>query len=534
MKLLKELVFSMGVVTAFFAISDEASAKNLVYCSETSPEGFDPALYANGTTFDASAWTVYNRLVEFDPDKSGVFPGLAESWQISDDGKGYTFRLRKNVKFQKTAFFTPTRTFNADDVIFTFDRARNPDNPWHAYTSGIRYQYFESMGLNSLIKDVVKIDDNTVKFILDRPDAPFLADLAMAFLSINSLEYAQQLEKQGKQELFNLQPVGTGPFSFVAYQKDALIRYKANSDYYAGKPKIDNLVFAITTDPSVRAQKLKAGECDVMSFPAPADIGELKSNPDLKVVERPGLNIAYMAYNTTVPPFDNVDVRRALNMSVNKKAIVDAVFDGTAMVAKNPIPPTMWSYNDNVKDDAYDPDKAKQMLEAAGVKNFKMKIWAMPISRPYMPNARRAAELIQSDFKKVGVDAEIVSMEWGEYMKAGKAKDRDGAIIIGWTGDNGDPDNFLGVLLSCIGRGTTNFANWCSKPFDDLIEKGKTVTDQQERTKLYEQAQLIFKDQAPWLTLDHSTVFMPMKKKVTGFKLYPVSGYRFEHVDIEN
>ncbi|AQT42091.1 dipeptide transport system substrate-binding protein [Bartonella apihabitans] len=193
----------------------------------------------------------------------------------------------------------------------------------------------------------------------------------------------------------------------------------------------------------------------------------------------------------------------------------------------------MWGYNDNVKDDAYDPEKAKQMLEAAGIKNFKMKIWAMPISRPYMPNARRAAELIQSDFKKVGVEAEIVSMEWGEYMKAGKARDRDGAIIIGWTGDNGDPDNFLGVLLSCIGIGTTNYANWCSKPFDDLIEKGRTVTDQQERTKLYEQAQLIFKEQAPWLTLDHSTVFMPMRKNVTGFKLYSVAGYRFEHVDIE-
>ena len=534
MKLLKEFVLSIGVVTAFFAISDEASAKNLVYCSEASPEGFDPALYANGTAFDASAWTVYNRLVEFDPDKPGVFPGLAESWQISDDGKEYTFRLRKNVKFQKTAFFTPTRTLNADDVIFTFDRARNPDNPWHTYTSGIRYQYFESMGLNTLIKDIVKVDDQTVKFILERPDAPFLADLAMAFLSINSLEYAQQLEKQGKREQFNLQPVGTGPFSFVAYQKDALIRYKANSDYYAGKPKIDNLVFSITTDPAVRAQKLKAGECDIMSYPAPADIGELKSNPDLKVVEQPGLNIAYMAYNTTMPPFDNVDVRRALNMSVNKKAIVDAVFDGAAIVAKNPMPPTIWGYNDNVKDDAYDPEKAKQMLEAAGVKNFKMKIWAMPISRPYMPNARRAAELIQSDFKKVGVDAEIVSMEWGEYVKAGKARDRDGAIILGWTGDNGDPDNFLGVLLSCISRGTTNYAGWCSKPFDDLIEKGKTVTDQQERTRLYEQAQLIFKDQAPWLTLDHSTVFMPMRKNVTGFKLYPVSGYRFEHVDIEN
>src|SRR5262249_7258910 len=143
-------------------------------------------------------------------------------------------------------------------------------------------------------------------------------------------------------------------------------------------------------------------------------------------------------------------------------------------VAKNPIPPTMWSYNDKVEDDAYDPDAAKKMLQDAGVSSLSMKLWAMPVSRPYMLNARRAAELIQADFAKVGVTAEIVTMDWAEYLNKSKAKDRDGAVMLGWTGDNGDPDNFLDTLLGCDAVGGNNRAQWCSKEFDDLVSKAKT------------------------------------------------------------
>lgn len=183
-------------------------------------------------------------------------------------------------------------------------------------------------------------------------------------------------------------------------------------------------------------------------------------------------------------------------------------------------------------DDKYDPEAAKKALEAAGVKDLSMKIWAMPVSRPYMPNARRTAELMQADLAKVGVKADIVSMEWGEYLKKSSEKDRDCAVIMGWTGDNGDPDNFLGTLLGCAGLGNNNRAQWCYKPFEDLIQKAKTSTSQEERTKLYEEAQAVFKEQAPWDTIAHSTVFVPMSAKVTGFKQSPLGDYRFEEVDI--
>jgi len=511
-----------------------AGAKTLVFCSEGSPEGFDPAPYTSGTTHDASAKAIYNRLVEFAPGTTNVVPGLAESWEVSADGKEYTFHLRKGVKFHTTDFFTPTRDFNADDVVFSFNRQAKADDPWNKYIEGITYEYYSGMELNVVIKDVVKVDDNTVKFVLSRAEAPFLADLAMAFASIGSKEYADGLMAAGKAADFNNAPIGTGPFQFVAYQKDAVIRYKANADYWGGKPKIDDLVFAITTDAAVRVQKLKAGECNIMPYPTPADIAGLKSDTNLQVLEQAGLNVAYLAYNAAVAPFDNPKVRKALNMAINKQAIIDAVFQGTGQVAKNPIPPTMWSYNDAVKDDPYDPEAAKKMLEEAGVKDLSMKIWAMPVQRPYMPNAQRTAELIQADFAKIGVKVEIVSYEWGEYLKKSTELKRDGAVILGWTGDNGDPDNFLGVLLGCAGAvdGGSNRAHWCNKDFEDLIQKAKVTADQAERTKLYEQAQVVFKEQAPWATLDHSTVFMPMGKNVTGYVMDPLGLHDFSTVDI--
>jgi dipeptide transport system substrate-binding protein len=245
-----------------------------------------------------------------------------------------------------------------------------------------------------------------------------------------------------------------------------------------------------------------------------------------------GLNVGYLAYNALMKPFDDVRVRKALNMAINKQAIIEAVYQGSGQAAKNPIPPTMWSYNDKVQDDPYDPEAAKKLLEEAGVSGLKMKVWAMPVQRPYMPNARRTAELIQADFAKVGVEVEIVSYEWGEYLKRSQDKERDGAVILGWTGDNGDPDNFLAVLLGCDGVGGSNRANWCNEDFNKLIQEAKVTPDQAGRTALYEQAQIIFKEQAPWATIAHSTVFMPMAKSVTGYKMDPLGLHYFDGVDI--
>ena len=509
-----------------------AQAKTLVYCSEGSPEGFNPALYTSGTTFDASSRPVFNRLVEFERGTTTTVPALAESWEISDDGLTYTFHLRKGVKFHTTKNFTPTKDFSADDVVFTFKRQQDKEHPYHKISGG-QYEYFNSMSMPDLLKDVVKVDEHTVQFLLNKPNAPMIANLAMDFASIQSAEYGDAMLKAGTPEKVDLEPVGTGPFQLVAYQKDAVIRYKAHPDYWAGKAAIDTLIYAITPDASVRYQKLKAGECQVMPYPNPADLKAMKADKDINLMEKEGLNVGYLAYNTLMPPFDKPEVRKALNMAINKQAILDAVFQGAGKIAKNPIPPTIWSYNDTVQDDAYNPEAAKKMLADAGVKDLQTKIWAMPVQRPYNPNARRMAELIQADWAAVGVKAEIVSYEWGEYLKRSKDKERDGAVLLGWTGDNGDPDNFLAVLLGCDGVGSANRANWCYQPFEDLIQKAKTVSDPAERTKLYEQAQIIFKEQAPWATIAHSIVFEPLSQKVIDYRIDPFGGHLFYGVDLK-
>jgi dipeptide transport system substrate-binding protein len=367
--------------------------------------------------------------------------------------------------------------------------------------------------------------------VLTRADATILATFPMDFASIMSKEYADQLDAAGTRERLNTQPVGTGAFTFVDYQQDAVIRYQAFADYWDGKQPIDDLVFAITTDASVRQQKLIAGECHVMPYPNPADIQALKDNPDIQVMEQQGLNVGYLAYNTQMAPFDDARVRKALNMAINKEAILDAVFQGAGQIAKNPIPPTMWSYNEAIEDDPYDPAAAKALLEEAGAGGLSMKIWAMPVQRPYNPNARRMAELIQADFAEIGVTAEIVSYEWGEYLDRSKATDRDGAVLLGWTGDNGDPDNFLAVLLGCDAVGGANRAQWCNEEFDGLIQKAKVGTTE-ERTALYEEAQVVFKREAPWATIAHSVVFMPMRANVEGYVMDPLGGHWFSGVDL--
>lgn len=520
------------VATAAALLASNVQAKTLVFCSEGSPEGFTPALYTAGTTFDASSRQIFNKLVEFEIGTTKIIPGLAESWTVSHDGLEYTFNLRKGVKFHSTKDFTPSRDFNADDVLFSFNRQFKKDHPYHKVSGGA-YEYFNGMSMPDLLKSVTKINKYMVRFSLNRPEAPMIANLAMDFASIHSAEYANKMAAAGTLDKFDQTPVGTGPFKMIAYQKDAFIRYKAHPEYFRGKAAIDDLVFAITPDASVRYQKLKANECQIMPYPNPADVAAMKKDPSLNLLSQEGLNVGYLAYNTKVAPFNNRKVRKALNQAINKQAIIDAVFQGAGKIAKNPIPPTIWSYNDATVDDDYNPAAAKAALKAEGVSGLKMKVWAMPVQRPYNPNARRMAELIQADFGKVGVEVEIVSYEWGEYLKRSKDTDRDGAVLLGWTGDNGDPDNFLAVLLGCDGVGGSNRAQWCHKPFEDLIQKAKVVSDPAARTDLYKRAQIEFKKEAPWATIAHSVVFKPVRKEVTGFKIDPFGGHSFYGVDIK-
>ncbi|CAI8995890.1 MULTISPECIES: ABC transporter substrate-binding protein [Pseudomonas] len=539
--MLKHAVIPFLVGAGLLASAPFATAAtNLVFCSEGSPAGFDPGQYTTGTDFDASAETMFNRLTQFERGGTAVIPGLATKWDISDDGLTYTFHLREGVKFHTTPYFKPTREFNADDVLFTFNRMINKDDPFRkAYPT--EFPYFTDMGMDTNITKIDKVDDHTVKFTLKEVDAAFIQNMAMSFASIQSAEYAAQLLKEGKAADINQKPIGTGPFVFKSYQKDSNIRYTGNKDYWKPEDvKIDNLIFAITTDPSVRIQKLKKNECQVTLFPRPADLAALKADPALKMPDQAGFNLGYIAYNvmdkvkgSNEPnPLADLRVRQALDMSVNKPQIIDSVYQGAGQLAVNAMPPTQWSYDTTIKDAKYDPEKAKQLLKEAGVKEgTEIVLWAMPVQRPYNPNAKLMAEMLQSDWKKIGLNVKIQSYEWGEYIKRSKGGENQG-MLIGWSGDNGDPDNWLNVLFGCDSLSGNNFSKWCDKKFDGLVKEAKRTTDQAKRTELYKEAQHVLKDAVPMTPIAHSTVYQPMRANVQDFKISPFGLNSFYGVSV--
>ncbi len=522
------------VVLGAFALSallGSAQAKTLVYCSEGSPENFNPMLNTTGTSLQASA-PIMEGLTHFMNGTTQVGPALAEKWDVSADGLTYMFHLRKGVKWHSNKGFKPTRDFNADDVVFSFDRQANKDAPYHKVNGG-GYDYWADMNMSKLVKSVSKVDAYTVKIEMNAPQAPFVANLAMPFASIQSKEYADALLKAGKPELIDNEPIGTGPFEFVQYVKDATIRYKRFDQYHGGKAKLDTLVFSINKDAAVRLAKLRANECQISPFPPPADLEAIRTDKNLTLLSQPGLNVGYMAFNTLKKPFDDARVRKAVNMSIDKAAILKAVYLGAGQPAKNLIPPTMWSYNDKVEDFKYDPAAAKKLLAEAGLPDgFETDLWAMPVQRPYNPDAKRIGELMQADLAKVGIKAKIVSYEWGEYRKRASAGDHMMAQL-GWSGDNGDPDNFFAVLASCAAAKSGSITKWCNKEYDDLITKAATISDVKERTKLYEQAQVVMHNDAPYLFIAHSVVFLPMRANVTGVKIQAVGSQNFFTADLK-
>jgi ABC-type transport system substrate-binding protein len=262
----------------------------------------------------------------------------------------------------------------------------------------------------------------------------------------------------------------------------------------------------------------------------------MKADPDIKVIQQAGLNVGYLAFNVEKEPFGDKRVRQALNYAINKDEIIAGVYGSAGRTAKNPLPPTMWSYNDDIVGYEYDPAMAKKLLAEAGYPDgFSTTLWAMPVSRPYNPNGRKVAEIMQAQFKEVGVMTEIVSYDWGTYLDKTDHGEHDMALL-GWTGDNGDPDNFLFVLLSIAATEipAQNISFWRNKEFNDLITEAKESMDVAKRTDLYEKAQVVFHEEAPWLPIAHSVVSEPMQNYVMDFQLSPLGKRQFYDVWLDN
>lgn len=490
---------------------------SVVYCSEGSPVTFNPQLGSSNTTADAIANTLYNMLISTNHETGEFIPELATSWTVSPDGLTYVFKLRKDVQFHSTDYFTPTRHFNADDVLFSFNRTLDTRNRYH-YVGGGNYRKL----LNDSVVNIKALSPYEVQFELNHPDSTFMSNIATDFSVILSKEYADQLYDAGLQHQLDKFPIGTGPFKFREYKRDELIRYYRHEDFWGEKKPIKQLVIDITKNGSSRIAKLLTHECDILAYPLPQELPLLEKRPDISVVKKTALNVGFWAFNTDKPPFDNVLVRKALAHAVNLDAIMDAVFYNKATKADSILPPISWGYHRNEQPIHYNPHKAKQLLNQAGFpQGFSMTIWAPQVQRDYNPNAVKTAELMQADLAKIGVEAKIVTFEWATFRKRLGNGDHD-SVVIGWSADTADPDNFLRSTLSCSAKSSgRNRAFWCNDEFDDLLSSARINSDTHNRKAIYRKAQAIINREVPLFPIAHTHKFQAHLTDVDGILINP-------------
>ncbi|WP_366922836.1 ABC transporter substrate-binding protein [Metallumcola ferriviriculae] len=488
-----------------------AKEKVLVWGRGGDASGLDPSNVTDGESAKVTI-NMYEGLVAYKQDSTEVIPALAKDWKVSEDGKTWSFFLREGVKFHDGT------DFDAEDVVFNFERWMNEG---HEYHIGGEFEYWGYMfgGYPGVVESVKATDQYTVEFTLNKPMATFLANVAMFPFGIASPEAVKEF---GEDYFKN--PVGTGPFEFVEWVPDSKIVLKKFDGYWGDSAKVDKLVFRSIPDNSARLMELQAGSIDIMDGITPDDVATIKSDDQFQLILRPSMNVGYLAMNVEKEPFDDVKVRRAVNMAINKKPIIDAFFAGLAKPAKNPLPPSLWGYNDAVEDYEYNAEQAKALLAEAGYPNgFKTTLWAMPVPRPYFPQPQKIAEAMQADLIEVGIDAEIVSHDWTTYLKKTESGEHDMAML-GWTGDNGDPDNFLYVLLdkdNAVKGSAGNIAFYKNDEVHDLLIKAQQEMDQEVRADLYKQAQEIIHDDAPWVPMSHSTPPIAAKKGVSGYVPHP-------------
>jgi cationic peptide transport system substrate-binding protein len=519
-----------------FGCNDEGieslSERSVIYCAEGSPETFNPQLVTSGTTIDATSNQLYDRLLTYQGKENTLTPTIAKSWHVTRNGKKITFYLRKDIPFHQTEYFSPSRFLNADDVIFSFNRILDTEHPFHLVSGG-SYPFFQNIGFHNLVEKIEKINDYTIRFHLSHADNSFLANLATDYAIILSAEYAEQLTKQNAKGNIDTHPIGTGPFKLKEYRVGSIIRFYRHEQYWREPAKIEQLVFDITPSNTSRLTKLLAKECDVTAYPIAHK--EISQHSDLTLEAVTALNVGYFGFNVKKPPLDNKLVRQAISYAINKKVLLEAVYQGKAELANSILPNTSWAYDNSISEQEFNPVLAKSLLEIAGFpQGFTMDLWAMPVQRPYNPNAITMAKLIQADLKNIGIKVKIVTYEWNTFLNRLKLGEHQ-SFLLGWSADHPDPDNFFSPMLSCSASYTgSNTTFWCNQEYDDIIQKALQTTNLLLRKKYYAQAMNILEKEIPLIPIAHSKRYQARNENVTGNILAAFGGISFYHVAKSN
>jgi ABC-type transport system substrate-binding protein len=516
--------------------------KVLIFACSGDAVKLDPADVTDGESTGRTD-SIFEGLVEYKSGSAEIQPCLATSWVPSADGKNITFNLRHGVKFHDNT------TFNADAVVFSFERQYNKSNPYNKY--GL-WQYWGWMFTD--ISKVEKIDNYTVKIVLSRPNAAMMTSLAMFTVAIVSPTNAELW----KGDAFK-HPCGTGPFKFVEWVQDDHITLTAFKDYWRGAPKIDKIIYRVMTDPSARLLAIKAGDIQGMEFPDPTSFNSIRADDKLQLLTKEGMTVGYLAINNGYgyndsnkngvhdqnepwiktpgyfEPFTHKLVRQAINCAINKTSIVKTLYKDSAIVAINGMPPFMLGWNSSIVDYPYDPARARELLAEAGyAKGFSTTLYVMKQGRPYMADPPKVAEAIQSYLAAVNITVNIVQLDWTTYL----AKAYNGEYplcLLGWTGDNGDPDNFMNPLYgaNACGIGVAgNYAFYNNSKVQDLLTEALQTYNITERARLYGYAQGIMHEDAPFVFLAHANQNLVFTKNVQGFVLNPTGRYFFYPVDL--
>ncbi len=501
------VLLGMVLALAMACVANASTPPNVLVVGQIAePKSIDPQAVTAVNDFRI-LMNVYDGLVRYKSGALEVEPALASSWEISEDGLEYTFQLRDGIKFHDGSAFT------ADAVKFTFDRMLDKSHPYHE-TGPFPLAFFFSA-----VKEVQVLDKLSVKFILNAPFAPFLSNLAYPTGLIVS---PAAVKKYGKD--FGRHPVGTGAFAFQKWESNSHVIVERNAEYWDGVPKLEAVVFRPITDANTRVAEMLSGGIDMMVEVPPDNLSEIVKDPAFSVYEQAGPHLWFLILNAKEGPFKDKRMRQAVNYAIDKKAIVDKILQGTAVVADGPTPPAFaWAHNDALVPYAYDPDKAKALIKEAGFENAELRFYVTE-GGSGMLDPVTMGTAIQADLAKVGLKVTIETYEWNTFL--GKVnpglEGKADMAEMAWMTNDPDTLPFLALRTAAWpDKGGFNSGYYSNPAVDELLEKARQSTDQAERASLYKKMQEIVYDDAPWAFIANWKQNAVTSSAVKNFRLEP-------------
>jgi peptide/nickel transport system substrate-binding protein len=515
----------------------------LVFGGSADPTYLDPALVSDGESFRVTE-QIYEGLVQLVPGKTTIKPELARSWKISKDGKTYTFFLRRGVKFHDG---TP---FNAAAVCANFNRWFNFKGPFQDASATFYYQSIftgfrrnESKDLGKPLYRSCRARGAATAIIrLTRTNGPFLPSLSLSAFAMQSPTAMRRYgANQGelRSGVFRPtgsyafeHPTGTGPFRFVSWkvgEKVELAEYKG----YKGdnKAKLARVIIRPISTATGRLQALQAGEVNAYDLADPAHLSTIRSNSSLKVINRPSFNVAYVTINAAKPPMDKLNVRKAVAYGLDRNRVVQSFYAGRAVVAHEFMPPGLLGYNPRVTKYPFNPERAKSLLRAAGLTlPVEIDFWyPTNISRPYMPNPKLNFEAFAASLEQSGFKVNAHSAPWRpDYV----AKVNEGSAghlnLIGWSGDYGDPDNFVGTFFQDYNP-QFGFRN---ARITRLLNQGEAEFNLKKRAAIYRAVNREIMNFVPGVPYAHTRPALGMQKRVQNYIASPTGSDRFFPVSL--